>query len=275
MITCSSSEDDSGSSPQGPLLAETRLNVSYGENSQQVYDLYLPAGRSAETTKVIVIIHGGGWTSGDKSDMNPMVSLLQTLHPNHAIVNVNYVLADSNHTAFPNQFQDLRTIIQKITNEKNELQLNPQFGLIGASAGAHIAMMYETVYDQLDQVKFVADIVGPTDFTDPFFDQNIYLGQYLELLVDETAYPSDTNFILELSPFSHVSSTTSPMCMFYGDEDPLVPEENGVSMQQKLNQYNTPNELRIFNGGHGDNWSQTDVVEMQSIINSYIHTYLE
>ncbi|MFT5249332.1 MAG: hypothetical protein ACI93P_001058, partial [bacterium] len=52
-ISCSSEDttEESGIIITDPLAAETILNVSYGPNSQQVYDIYLPNGRSAENTK--------------------------------------------------------------------------------------------------------------------------------------------------------------------------------------------------------------------------------
>jgi acetyl esterase/lipase len=46
------------------------LDVSYGANAQQKMDVYLPAGRSITATKVIIMIHGGAWNSGDKTDFN-------------------------------------------------------------------------------------------------------------------------------------------------------------------------------------------------------------
>jgi len=270
----SCSENDEGGSQDTPLEAETLLNVSYGSDPQQVYDLYLPANRTTNDTKVIFLIHGGGWTEGDKNDMNGTVSLLQSLYPNYAIANVNYVLADADHYAFPNQFLDIQTIVNKITSEREELHIKPEFGMIGVSAGAHIAMMYDYQYDGQDQVKFVADIVGPSDFNDPFYDENFDIPTLIQILADPNAYPTGTDFLSELSPVSHVSSTSSPTCMFYGTEDPLVPESNGTTLESKLNQFGVENTLRIYQGGHGDNWSFEDVTEMQQIIGNYILNYL-
>ena len=45
-------------------------DVAYGSDAAQKMDIYLPAGRIATTTKVLVFIHGGSWSSGDKSDFN-------------------------------------------------------------------------------------------------------------------------------------------------------------------------------------------------------------
>lgn len=274
LVFFSCSSDDSSPIDSAPLEAESRMNVSYGSHPQQVYDLYLPADRSSDDTKVIMLIHGGGWTSGDKIDMNPSVTFLQSLHPDHAIVNVNYVLANAENPAFPNQFLDIKSIVSKLTAESNDLQIKPEFGMVGTSAGAHIAMMYDYKYDTNDQVKFVANIVGPSDFTDPFFVDNFPIEPIIDQLVDESAYPVGTNLLEELSPVFHVTAGASPTCMFYGNEDPLVPEENGTTLKVKLDANGVGNTLRIYNGGHGNDWSNVDLVEAQGIISEYITDYL-
>ena len=51
----------------------TMVNVSYGGNAQQKMDVYLPGNRSSTATKVVIMIHGGGWNNGDKSDFNEYV----------------------------------------------------------------------------------------------------------------------------------------------------------------------------------------------------------
>ena len=274
LVTNSCSENDEGGSQDMPLEAETLLNVSYGPNPQQVYDLYLPSGRNATDTKIIMLIHGGGWTEGDKNDMNGTVALLQSLYPEYAIANVNYVLADADHYAFPNQFLDIQAIVNKITSEHQGLHIKPEFGMIGVSAGAHIAMMYDYQYDVQDQVKFVANIVGPSDFNDPFYDENFDIPTLIQILADPDFYPNGTDILTELSPVSHVSTASSPTCMFYGNDDPLVPESNGTTLESKLNQFGVENTLRIYQGGHGDNWSFEDVTDMQQIIGDYIEEYL-
>jgi acetyl esterase/lipase len=62
-------------------LSVTMLNVSYGTNNQQKMDVYLPATRSTATTKVIIMIHGGGWNTGDKTDFNEYVDSLKKESP--------------------------------------------------------------------------------------------------------------------------------------------------------------------------------------------------
>ncbi|MCW9037451.1 alpha/beta hydrolase [Altibacter sp.] len=273
-VSCSSEGEQNGAQEEQPLLAKTELNVPYGPSSQQVYDLYLPEGRSSTSTKVLVLVHGGGWTGGDKADMQQFVTLLQQEHPNHAIVNMNYVLATLSTPAFPNQFLDIKKVIEKLSAEKEVLQIQPTFGLIGTSAGAHLSLQYDYVYDTGDQVTFVADIVGPTDFTDPFYanDPNFQLA--LEALVDESAYPPGTNYAQAVSPVFQVSNHSSPSILFYGSKDPLVPLTNGERLQQALSQHDVTNSFSVYEGGHGDDWSAASIADLQTQLSAFINVNL-
>ncbi|WP_026451956.1 alpha/beta hydrolase [Aequorivita capsosiphonis] len=270
-VSCSK---DSDNVSELPLEATSLLDVSYGNNPQQKYDLYLPANRTSTKTKIIALVHGGGWTEGDKNDMAFLIPYIQQKHPNHAIVNINYVLADVNTPAFPNQILNLKSVISKLTNEKNELQIFPEFALIGVSAGAHLSLMYDYVYDTDDQVKMLADVVGPSDFTDPYFSENPGFPVLLSLLVDESAYSPGTDYAEVLSPALQVSTESSPSLLFYGNADPLVPLSNATTLNAALNEAQIDHNFNVYEGGHG-NWAQADIEDMLAQISVYVDTYLE
>lgn len=281
-ITISScSTDDSNDTieiiqDEDPLSAIFSLNVSYGENPQQVYDIYLPEGRSSEKTKVIILVHGGGWTEGDKADMNNFVELIQQALPNYAIVNINYVLANTSPpfiSAFPNQFLDLGMVIDQIISQKEDLHILPEFGLIGTSAGAHISLMYDYIYDTQDVVKMVCDIVGPTNFTDPHYADNPLFGLLLDVLVDENAYPLGTNYAEVTSPALNVSSSSSPTILFYGNQDPLVPLSNGELLEDNLSIASIDHSFTVYDGGHGD-WDVSSLQDLNIKLTNFIGTYL-
>lgn len=273
MISCSSDENSVTETETPEILAaESRADVPYGNDPQQVYDIYLPEGRTSESTKVLVLVHGGGWTGGDKSSMAAFIPLIKENHPDHAIVNINYVLATTSTPAFPNQFLDLDRVIEQLTSRKEELQILPEFGLIGVSAGAHISLMYDYVYDPDDQVKMVCDIVGPSDFTDPFYAANFDIDLLISSLVDETAYPNGTNFIEALSPALQVSASSSPAILFYGNQDPLVPVANGQFLQTQLENAGVPNSFTVYEGGHGT-WSTASYEDLVVKLGGFITTY--
>ena len=277
--SCSSDDtntDDEIIIEEESLTAETIQNISYGENSQQVYDIYLPAGRTSDKTKAVILVHGGGWTSGDKADMENFIESIQLFLPNHAIVNINYILGDTNPPfipAFPNQFLDVGLVINQLTEQKENLQILPEFGLIGTSAGAHISLMYDSVYDTHDVVKMVADIVGPTNFTDPFYSKNPLFNLALSALVDESAYPIGTNYAEITSPALQVSSDTSPTILFYGNQDPLVPLSNGDLLKANLSEASVTNSYTVYDGGHGD-WDESSLIDLQLQLIDFINTYL-
>jgi acetyl esterase/lipase len=274
MSSCSSDNDTVIEDEPVLLAAEILLDVAYGPNARQIYDLYLPEGRTKENTKIIVLIHGGGWTSGDKADMSNFVSLLQENYPDYAVVNMNYVLAEEGVPAFPNQFLDVDSVITQLSSQEEDLQIKAEFGLIGTSAGAHIAMMYDYSYDITNKVKFVANIVGPTDFTDPFYANSPNFQLAISLLVDENAYPQGTNFAEAVSPVYQVTSSSSPTILFYGDQDPLVPLSNGETLKAALNSASVPISFNVYAGGHGNDWSLGDYIDLQSKLGVYIETYL-
>lgn len=275
-ISCDDSSDDTAIEEEPIVILEelTAINVSYGSNDSQVYDMYLPADRSSSYTKTMILIHGGGWTEGDKANIDDLVSLIQATHPDHAIINMNYILADPPIIpAFPNQFLDVQAVINQLNERGEELGITQEYGLLGASAGAHLAMMYDYVYDTEDQVKFVANIVGSTDFTDPFYTEDPTNLLLAIAFTDETAYPEDVNLLELLSPALVVTESASPTLQFYGNQDPLVPLSNGQRLDVALGNAGIPHIFTVYDGGHG-NWDTVSYLDVQNKIGQYIDLYL-
>lgn len=73
LFSCSKDDAGTGGGGTPSVAAKTMLNESYGTDPLQKMDIYLPANRSVTATKVIIMIHGGGWTGGDKSDFINMI----------------------------------------------------------------------------------------------------------------------------------------------------------------------------------------------------------
>ncbi|OYQ46506.1 hypothetical protein CHU92_01380 [Flavobacterium cyanobacteriorum] len=111
-LGCNSADESNGNSADTVLPAEDLFNVAYGNENGQVMDVYLPEGRNSAITKVFILVHGGGWSSGSKSDFNYAVPILKSAFPGYAIVNINYRLATPESPAFPKQVQDIERVIQ-------------------------------------------------------------------------------------------------------------------------------------------------------------------
>ncbi len=53
-------------------------DVSYGHDTAQRLDIYLPENRNNDDTKVILFIHGGGWAGGDKTEFNDAINAIRS-----------------------------------------------------------------------------------------------------------------------------------------------------------------------------------------------------
>ena len=255
-LGCSSSDDSAAKN----LAAKDMYNVAYGSDSQQTMDVYLPEGRSDEDTKVIVLVHGGSWVSGSKEDMAFMVPVLREEFPDHAIVNINYRLATNVKPAYPMQVNDIEAVLDEL--EDGDYHVSDDYAFIGASAGAHLSMLYSYKHDTDHDVKAIIDIVGPADFTDPaYLEHELYPVAALVLTGTQNPTPGQ---IAEVNPAQYITADAPPTLTFYGGVDPLVPASQGPRLKAKLDEFGVYNEFNFYpDGGHGD-WDQETMNDVYS-----------
>ena len=239
------------------LTYKETLNVSYGPDPNQVYDIYLPENRNS-LTKVMILIHGGGWTSGDKADMNTIKDLYRQSLPDIAIVNINYRLSDENNQAYPMQINDITSIVNHLKSNIESYVVSANFGFVGISAGGHLALLWSYTYDTDNNVKMVSSIVGPTNFKDPAYLNNN--NPLLQLLLDTYGISTNPEFLEEISPLYQATTHSPPTILFYGGQDPLIPATQGAGLRDQLNLLGVVNEFTLYpNAGHG--WSGMELLD--------------
>ncbi len=164
-----------GATPDNtPIAAQTMLNVAYGSDPLQKMDVYLPAGRTTATTKLIIMIHGGSWTAGDKGDMTAYVDSLQRRLPGYAVININYRLATFTGNTFPTQETDVKAATDFIYSKRTEYAISDKFVMLGVSAGAHLALL-QSYKNASPKIKAVVDFFGPNDMTDMYNTRLLHL----------------------------------------------------------------------------------------------------
>ena len=244
------------------------LNVSYGPDENQVFDIYLPENRT-DTTKILILVHGGGWVSGDKMDMNAIKVFVSALHPNVGIVNMNYTLADVNNPPIPMQTDDISAVVDYISTNKSSLIVSDDIGFIGVSAGAHLSMLWSYAHDDNNQVDMVCSIVGPANFTDPAYYDNLLYQSIYQLFGNPSI-----EFLESASPYHRATSASPPTLLFYGGMDPLVPASQGFDMDAQLTSLGVTHEFHFYpEEGHG--WDGDNLTDTTSKISTYIETYIE
>jgi acetyl esterase/lipase len=227
---CKKTEDAPGTAIEP---AKELKNVAYGSDAMQNMDVYLPAGRSAGTTKAVILVHGGGWVGGDKADMNDAVNALKTLLPDYAIFNINYRLATlPSGNLWPTQLNDVNAAVDFIVSKSSEYKFNSgKMAIGGASAGAHLALL-KAYKHNAGNLKAVIDMFGPTDMQD-LYTRNASYQPLLTIFMNGTPVSNPVSYS-NASPLFAVHSGVTPTLILHGTADNVVPISQSDSLDNRL-----------------------------------------
>jgi dipeptidyl aminopeptidase/acylaminoacyl peptidase len=224
---------------QSPVTAtlpeQTKLNVAYGPDSLQKMDIYLPAGRTTGSTRVIILIHGGGWTQEDKSGFSPYVDTLKKRFGNdYAIVNINYRLAANGSNLFPTQENDVKAAVEYIYSKRSEYIISDKFVLLGASAGGHMALLQAYKNPLPVKIKAVIDFFGPTDLVEMYNNPIHPLIPFLLREVTGGTPLTHATLYVQSSPINFASAQSPPTMILQGGVDMVVAPSQSVLLKNKL-----------------------------------------
>lgn len=273
LFACSIKDDNSipNTNTLDPAQYYQELDVAYGNDAKQTFDIYLPADRE-NTTKVMVLVHGGGWSGGDKSEMELFKNFVRQEHPNVAVVNMNYRLADDENNPYPMQINDITSVINHLKENREKYTIDDDFGFIGVSAGGHLSLLWSYAFDTDSDVKMVCSVVGPTNFTDPAYLNNT--NATLQELIDLFGIDPTAEFLEEVSPLHRVTASAPPTILFYGGQDPLIPTTQGTALRDELLNLGVTHEFTLYpNAGHG--WGGTDLLDTVLKLKAFTQTHLE
>ena len=257
--------------PGNTALPESNsYNVSYGTDAAQKMDVLLPAGRSTATTKVIILIHGGGWSTGDKSDFNTYVDTLKDRLPGYAIININYRLASGTSNLFPTQENDVKAAIEFIYSKRTEYNISDKFVLLGASAGAHLSLLQAYKYSSPVKIKAVVDFFGPTDLADMYNNPASIFAPPSALAAVVGATPT-TNLTLyqQSSPITFVSAQSPPTIILQGGIDPLISPNQAIALNNKLQTMGAIHQY-VFYPTESHGWVGADLVDSFDQIEAFL-----
>lgn len=264
----SCSETNEGPKTQQNLAYKELINVSYGASSDQVFDAYLPKDRSS-ATKVMILIHGGGWNSGDKSRMNDFKNYIRQEFPNLAVINMNYRLATEANPPLPMQMDDITAVVAELKENEADYQVGTELGFMGSSAGAHLSLLWSYHYDTSKQVQMVCSLVGPTNLADDAYINSE--NEELQNLIYQ--FGTEITDLRAASPLFKATATSPPTLLFYGAQDPLIPNSQGIDLQARLDELNVINEFTLYpNGGHG--WIGEDLFDTSVKLKAFIEMHL-
>ncbi|MBN3584772.1 alpha/beta hydrolase [Algoriphagus aestuarii] len=238
--------------PVKELEAIDILNESYGTSVANSMDVFLPAGRTTSETPLFIYIHGGGWNSGDKSEILIFRNLIESAFEGYAIISLNYSLYNLNTGTgqFPAQENDIKDAINYILSKTDEWNVSKKIILAGASAGGHLALLHSYKHQNIGNIQAVLALFPPTDLTS-LFEFNTLTQQGLQLLLSGTP-ESNPDAYATSSPTTYVTSTSIPTAFFHGTADDVVPISQSELLAEKLEENSVSYYFESYPGeGHG------------------------
>lgn len=226
-------------------------------------DLYLPPEfESGKKYPGIVIIHGGGWTTGDKGA--PREINIGTTLASHGYVcmSINYLLGTKEIIPFPQNIQDCKRAVRWLRKNAERFQLDTnQIGAIGGSAGGHLAALLavsgpETGIDPPEDAEYPCRIQAVVPMY-PHMASSWEAGVgdkhvvYTKMWLFDKSQAEAPALWDSASPIKQLSPDDPPMLILHGTADTTTPLDQSTRFHEAAKKIGIPSDLIIIEGlGH-------------------------
>jgi len=267
--------------------ARSSFDVSYGvaDGQKLLLDVFQPLAPRTQAQPAVLLVHGGGWTKGDKAELRGMGEAMARF--GYVAFAVNYRLTTETGNHWPAQIDDMQRAVRWVRAHAAEYGVDPlRIGAFGGSAGGHLVTFLGTTDTRNNsdpalatyssRVSAVVDMSGPTELVEPYEGKAKYGAAVTELerklfgkpLAQAAAQARDA------SPLFLVDAHSAPFLIFHGQNDELVPLEQSEKLHAALQKAGVESKLVIHDEGHGfskkANWDRF-FSETFAFLNSHLH----
>ncbi len=261
-------------------------NVAYGNHKRHIFDLYIPKTPKTESG-LILFIHGGGWTSCDKTAHTKDCRYWS--EKGYICATMNYRYVDSELTVF-DELDDVTLAMKKIKSICAERGYNLNKALLsGGSAGAHLSLMYAYTRAECAPVRPVAVFCHcpPTHCHKADFLLGIN-GEFEDwkygvlscccgaTVNKENLQNADVQLSLKkMSPVTYITPNVVPTGVCHGVKDELVPYEHTLLFLKALEQNGIPHDLLTYpKSGHAMDKDPELDTQTKNLMEKYLEKYL-
>ena len=260
-------------------------DVAYGEHERQKLDFFIPQNKKTDAG-IILFIHGGGWSSGDKRAHHSDAQFLCNLGFLCATMNYRFV---TDNISVSDELDDITSALTAIKDKCSENGINIQKVILsGASAGAHLSLLY--AYTRLNEAPItpVATCVwcppvncAADDFLSGIsceFDDWKYdiLSKCCAFKITKNDFTEikQQKALKKISPEEYVAETSIPTAVFHGKSDELVPLSHIHKFISLLNEKGVKNNFLLYeNSGHALDKDPEISLQAKNIIADYAKMY--
>ncbi len=223
-------------------------------------DVYRPTVSSPNNGASVIVVHGGSWARGERSDFPQWNALLAK--NGYTVFDIDYRLSPQ-----PNYLTatgDVKCAISWVHQNFDQFNIDPdRIAILGRSAGAHLALLAAyssgdgtlpsscTPESSSGNVRAVVSLYAPVNLlwaydhpaNEMVIDGPLTLENFLGVAPDTAA--NQLRYFLA-SPTSHVTSQTPPTLIIHGGHDQLVRSENLKFLDEKLTNFNVTHQTLLF-----------------------------
>lgn len=252
-----------GDSPPAPTVFE-EITYRTVDKAKLKLDVAVPSGDGP--FPAIVMLHGGGWITGDRSRFRDEIE--EAAWRGFVGVTVSYRLCRTGEDTpsvdgFPAPLHDVKSAIRFLRANAERYRIDPdRIGIGGESAGGHIALLVGLTRPQdglegdapddapSSAVQAVANVFGPTDL-DAMARDNPATKPVLVTLLGAAPEVAPERY-REASPVTYVRTDAPPILTVHGTADGLVPVSQARRLDAALKGVGARHSLLILPGsGHG------------------------
>ncbi len=253
-----------------------------GSDRSEKFDLYMPSDAAeADRFPGIVIIHGGGWVGGDKS--NGREKNIGTTLAQHGYVcmSINYVLAKADRPTWPQHIYDCKTAVQFLRAHADRYQVDrDHIGVIGGSAGGHLAGMGGLTGPEsgLEAAGPYRNVSGRVQAAVPMY--GIYnlrtwwdragVVKYLGAAEQEDPERWDA-----ASPVYQASVDDPPMLLLHGSADKIIPDSQSIELYKTLEKIGVESRLVIVEGAPHSFHLQPEQRDLRPLVIGFFDKHLK
>ncbi len=231
---------------------DSSLNIVYNSlDSRELHlDTYFKKGKKSQPA--VILIHGGGWKSGNKSQMK--IFAQEIASKGYSCFAVEYRL--SPEAQYPAAIFDVKNAIKYIKANAKKFNVNPdKVAVLGCSSGGQMAALIGTTNNNLEfesesainenaSVQAIIDLDGILAFKHPESEEGKVASLWLG-----GSYEEKPEIWNQASPLNHVSASTPPIVFINSDRSRF--HAGRTDMISKLNSYTIYSEVKnIPNSPH-------------------------
>ena len=240
--------------------SEMQKDIEYGRAGEVILKLDASVPDGPGPFPAVIIVHGGGFTSGNKQMyVTPIFEPLT--RAGFAWFSIDYRLAPK--YKFPAAVDDVDRAIEYVKSHAAEYKVDTRrLAILGESAGGYLVSYVGTQTNPKWRVTAVVSFYGPHNL----------MGEY-EMRKRQSKEPSALTAFLgittfdkeafdrlrEASPINRVKKGLPPFLLLHGTKDDLVDYQQSVDMCDRLQKAGDACELyTVPDGKHGmANWEGT------------------